>query len=178
LVKSFGLTSFRYDGNLWPRIDGNPAPLAYQISFEDLLSLDFDDAERYDKWVETYNQFEDQFKNVPARAGRVFSCGAAFRSFHIDAYGNLCPCGMVRCPSFSLKESDFRTAWEAVGDIRTWKKSMHTPCDTCTANNLCSQCPGRSFSTHADFETPDPFICELGKKRAQRVILQIQHESI
>src|SRR5690606_35940139 len=31
---------FRYDGNIWPRLDGDFSPRQYQIPAEDLLALD------------------------------------------------------------------------------------------------------------------------------------------
>jgi len=148
-VESLGLL-FRYDGTIWPRLDGDLSPLAYQISGEDLLRLDIDDHERMEGWHHVANQFEGKY----LRAEHVFTCGAAQRSFHIDPYGNLSACMMVRKPAFDLLGTGFMKAWETLGEIRNWKRKNGTECETCMINALCPQCPGWSLAIHGDFETP------------------------
>jgi len=158
--------NYRYDGLLWPRLDGEKDVISFcQIPQEDLLRLDFDDTERYDGWVEVKKQFEGQL----LRSKQVISCGAAYRSFHIDAYGNLGACMMLRNPTFNLLDMKFSNAWEGLDIIRHKKRSQHIECEVCDINALCLQCPGWSMRCFEDYETPVPFICELGKKRSEQL---------
>jgi radical SAM protein with 4Fe4S-binding SPASM domain len=172
LSESFGL-SFRYDTTLWPRVDGDLTPLEYQIPFEKTLEMDLKDPQRREGWEETARQFEGQ----SIRRTLVYSCGAAYRSFHIDAYGRLTPCTMVRQPAINLLETPFDSAWEELGKIRTLKRIKHTECETCDINALCTQCPGWSLAIHGDLETPVEFICLLSKNRVKLLLEKTHSDS-
>ena len=164
LAERFGV-KYRYDGLLWPRVDGGKNPTVYQIPQEDLLRLDEEDPERLEAWAEVSKLNEGQL----LRSTRGLYCGAAFRSFHIDSSGNLNACMMLRNPSYNLREMPFSDAWEKLGKLRQLKRQQHTECESCEINALCQQCPGWSMQYYNDYETPVPFICELGKKRAERL---------
>lgn len=164
LAERFGV-KYRYDGQLWPRLDGKQDTFFYQIPYEDLLRLDEEDPERSRGWAEVSKTFEGQL----LRSERVVTCGAAFRSFHIDSSGNLSACMMLRNPSYNLREMPFTVAWEELGKLRELKRQHHTECESCEINALCQQCPGWSMQYTNDYETPVPFICELGKRRAERL---------
>lgn len=164
LAKRLGV-KYRFDGQLWPRLDGKTDPTIYQISQEDLLNLDLHDDERLEGWSIVAEQYDGNF----LRAKNVFFCGAAFRSFHINSTGNLVACMMLRKPSYNLLKIPFNVAWEELGKIRQLKRQQHTECETCPVNALCQQCPGWSMQYYGDYETPVPFICELGKKRAEQL---------
>lgn len=154
---------YRYDSAIWPRLDGNHSPYRYRLSAEETLKMDLTDLERVQEWHKT----GEKFSGVPLRQDLAFTCGAAIRSFHIDSAGRLCACMMMRRPSYSLLEMPFAEAWEKLGEIRKIKRVKHTECENCLANDLCSQCPGWSQLEHQDYETPDDFVCELGKLRMQ-----------
>ena len=164
LAKRFGV-KYRYDGQLWPRLDGKQDTFFYQIPYEDLLRLDEEDPERSRGWAEVSKTFEGQL----LRSERVVTCGAAFRSFHIDSSGILSACMMLRNPSYDLREIPFTLAWEELGKLRELKRQHNTECESCEINALCQQCPGWSMHYINDYETPVPFICELGKKRAKQL---------
>lgn len=164
LAEFFGV-KYRYDGLLWPRVDGEKDTTIYQIPQEDLLRLDEEDPERLGAWAEVSKLNEGQL----LRSTRVLFCGAAFRSFHIDSSGKLSACMMLRNPSYNLQEISFSDAWEELGKVRQLKRQQHSECEYCTVNALCQQCPGWSMQYYNDHETPVPFICELGKKRAERL---------
>ena len=153
---------YRYDCQLWPRIDGSTEVLSLQLTQDEVLNLDFQDKERIEGW----RKVERDLRNVFLREDKVFFCGAGFRSFHIDSSGNLMACMMTRKPSYNLLELPFNIAWEELGKIRDLKRQRKTECETCSVNGLCLQCPGWSLQYHGDYETPVSFVCDLGKKRA------------
>lgn len=160
---------FRYDGLLWPRLDGGEQPYEQRLSVDDLLMLDQNDAERQQAWDEVARQFSGQL----ARSEYVYSCGAGLQSFHLDSYGRMCICTMARQPSYDALRIGFAEAWERIGDLRQRKRTLDTACLTCTAAALCLQCPGWSQAVHGDDETPVRFICEMGRRRqakAQRSV--------
>jgi len=153
---------FRYDGTLWPRLDGGEQPYAYRLSLEEVLALDREDTERRQQWTKTAELFSGQL----VRTEYVYSCGAGFRTFHIDSAGRMSICTMARRPSYDLLQMRFEDAWEAIGALRQQKRRLDTICRTCTAGGLCTQCPGWSQAVHGDDETPVEYVCKLGRLRA------------
>lgn len=157
---------YRYDGVLWPRLDGSCKPFGYQLPIEEIISLDLEDEERRNEWVRLANSHSDQ----KLRAEYIYSCGAGIYSYHIDSSGHISACTMSRKPSYNLLEMSFQEAWERLGEIRKLKRQMDTPCKTCTVGDLCPQCPGWSQAVHNDDETPVEFICNLAHTRKAMVL--------
>lgn len=163
---------FRYDGTIWPRLDGSEEPYRYRIPFEEMFEIDRADEERFKEWQKR----ACEFSNIAVRNGFVFSCGAGIRSFHIDSQGNLCACTMVRNPSYNLLEIPFEEAWKKLGELRKLKRQKETQCETCLVGSLCSQCPGWSQLVHGDMETPVDIICKTGFFRYNHI--EIKEEEI
>lgn len=160
LTESLGL-DFRYDSTLWPRLDGSTQNLRYQVGVKETLALDLTDPERRAAWEKTAQENEGRL----IREKYAFTCGAAFRSFHISASGRMTPCMMVRRPAISIPEMGFSQAWKQIGQIRGITREKHTACETCTAGTFCTQCPGWSLALSGDYETINPEICEQGRLR-------------
>ncbi len=163
LAETLGV-SHRYDSTIWPRLDGGQSPYRYRLSPE--LSLDFDLADS----LRTEERYKSGKKmvGVSARRFQAVSCGAGFRSYHIDSAGNLSACMMLRKPSYNLLKMPFVEAWDRLGEVRKIQRVKHTECENCFANNLCSQCAGWSQMVHNDYETPDTFVCLSGKLKLRR----------
>lgn len=157
---------FRYDGSIFPRIDGSQEPFKYRLSIEEMLELDRSDPERMQSWVDNYNYSKD----LPMRSEKyVYSCGAGHRSFHIDSSGRLGMCMMARKPSFNILEMGFKAAWEKLGEARLKERTLKVPCLTCSASGMCIQCPGWSQLVHGDDETIVDFVCQLTKAREKEI---------
>jgi len=157
---------FRYDGTLWPRLDGGEQPYDQRLSLEEMLALDLEDPERRRQWEKTAAAFSGQF----VRAERVYSCGAGLQTFHVDSAGRMSICTMSRRPAYDLLSMGFQEAWERLGELRQLKRQLDTPCRTCAVGALCTQCPGWSQAVHGDDETPVEFVCKLGKLRAAQFL--------
>jgi len=160
LAESLGVPH-RYDGSIWPRLDGSHSPYLHRLSAEETLEMDLADPARAEEWYKT----GEKFSGIPLRRDVAFTCGAGVRSFHVDSAGRLSACMMTRRPSFNLLEMPFAEAWEHLGEIRRIKRVRSTECEDCLANDLCNQCPGWSQLEYQDYETPDAFVCILGKHR-------------
>jgi radical SAM protein with 4Fe4S-binding SPASM domain len=163
---------FRYDSTIWPRLDGSTTPQIYQLSLEDKIALEFEDPVVIEEWCSLYEKHQGK----ATRAGLVYNCGAAFRSFHIDSRGHMSVCTAARQPSYDLKVMPFQEAWENLGLLRLKSRQLETPCTTCTLNDLCNQCPGWSQAVHGDDETPVDFLCQLAHMRFQKVVEYSQSE--
>ncbi len=164
MAQQYGL-DFRYDGNLWPRLDGGSKPYEYRLSLEQILSLDEGSIERQREW----KRITDEFGGTPKRAEYVFRCAAGLWSFHINSSARLSICTMVRQPSFDLHQLGFAGAWEKIGELRQLKRVVDNKCRDCTLGAICNQCPGWSQMVHGDNETPVDFVCDLAHMRADLV---------
>jgi len=157
---------YRYDGLVWPRLNGSRGAFSYQLPPQALVDLDLEEPER----LEERERLAALTNGRRVRADYVFSCGAGLQSFHIDSAGRMSPCMMYRNTSYNLLEMDFQTAWEKLGELRLKKRQLNTKCETCTLGALCTQCPGWSQIIHGDDETPVEFLCDLAHLRAGQMM--------
>jgi radical SAM protein with 4Fe4S-binding SPASM domain len=157
---------FRYDAMLWPRLDGGQQPFAYRLSPEEVVALDRDDEDRWQRWLKVHETLSGGL----ARSERVYSCGAGLHAFHVDSAGRLSLCMMVRRPAYDLLRGSFQEGWERLGALRLEKRQLDTACRTCTVGILCTQCPGWSQMVHGDNETPAEYVCEVGRLRAAQIL--------
>jgi radical SAM protein with 4Fe4S-binding SPASM domain len=165
---------FRFDGVLWPRLDGGQEALRQRLSPAEVVALDREYPERQQEYADLARKFSSD----PVRAERVYACGAGQHSFHVDCAGRLSVCMMTRQPAYDLLSGSFQEGWEgALAAELSKTRSLDTPCRTCTANSLCAQCPGWSRAVHGDDETPVEYICEIGRLRAAQAIPDIMAHS-
>jgi len=159
--------NFRYDGLLWPRLDGTGSfPQEVQLPLETLVAFDSDDQERNESVAKEI----ERLKDLKTRDKRVFSCGAGLRNFHVDSEGLMSICIMVRQPSYDLLKVSLLEAWALLGDLRGLKRHLPSKCTSCTMNILCSQCPGWSQAIHKDYETVVEFVCNHGLLRSMNAL--------
>lgn len=164
-------TKLHYDGTIWPRLDGKQDNFAYRLSIEDMLGLNRNDPKREAGWHETYQKS----KHFILRSQRIFSCGAGYRSFHIDSSGRLNVCMMARQPAFAILKMGFEAAWQALGEKIERERCLESDCLSCTAAGLCTQCPGFSQLVYGDDETIVEYVCQLAKEQEQQIL---QHEAL
>lgn len=160
ITEDHGL-KFRYDGTLWPRLNGDTAPFDHQVASQVMLDLDISDPSRNEAWMKAKNLAGDMiFRNES-----TISCAASTRSFHIDAFGCLNVCMMLRTGQYNLKAMGFKEAWEAIGVVRSWRRSRESKCQNCDATAFCMQCPALSHLVFNDYETIVDSICFSAKQR-------------
>jgi radical SAM protein with 4Fe4S-binding SPASM domain len=161
---------YRFDGVLFPRLDGRQIPAAQRLSPADVVALDRQYPERQQEFDRLYRDYGA----TPVRSEYVFSCGAGYRSFHVDSAGRLSVCMLARQPAYDLLEGSFQEGWaEFLGAVLRKKRTLDTPCRTCSVGALCTQCPGWSQLAHGDDETPVEYVCELGRLRAAGTVASV-----
>ena len=158
--------NFRYDGSVFPRLDGSDAPYWDRLDIEEMLALDREDPERMHAWTLQY----ELSQKLGLRSEKyVYSCGAGKRSFHIDCQGRLAMCMMARTPSYNILELGFPRAWEELGKETQLERTLQVPCLDCGASGICIQCPGWSQLVYGDNESVVGFICKLNKAREHEI---------
>jgi MoaA/NifB/PqqE/SkfB family radical SAM enzyme len=164
MAKQRGL-KFRLDGAIFPRFDGDRTPLNLRIAPEEIVQMEFSNAERFKTWRNFYNRMKD----VP-KSDKLYICGAGLTNFHIDPYGVLKPCMMVNSVAYPLKPGRFIDGWHDITNRMTMKKcSQKNFCNRCEKQVLCEFCPGFFDVENGSEETPSMYLCEIGHYRFQRI---------
>lgn len=152
---------FRLDPAIFPRVNGDSAPIALRVPPAEAVSIEFDDPKRLQDWQE----FFGRMRRLPGEE-HLFTCGAGLTAFHIDSTGNLSPCLMVREPAYDVLKGSFTGGWnEVISSIRAIKVGANYQCSDCEKRFLCGLCPGFSHLEQGSFESLSPYLCSLGEER-------------
>jgi radical SAM protein with 4Fe4S-binding SPASM domain len=154
---------FRFDPMLNARLDGSKTPCDFRLAPEEVVELDLEDEQRSGEWREFCGKFL-----APVSSEYLFSCGAGISAFHIDPYGQMSACEMVRFQSFSLRRNRFKQGWDdVIPRILEQKPRGHYPCARCELISLCGQCPGWAWLENGSLERPVEYLCRIAHLRAQ-----------
>lgn len=156
--------SFKYDTMINPNFDGSMTPCNVRLSPEEVVEMDFAIPSR----LQEYRQYFEPRKDF--RSDRLFSCGAGSRTFHIDPYGSVTMCLLLREPAFSLKEMTFQQIWdEMFPPVYNRLRRADHQCNSCNLVSLCGKCPAWSRMEKGDMEARVEYGCEVGHRRAQKL---------
>lgn len=154
---------FHWDPLVNCRLDGSPGPLRVRLRPEQIVALE----RREPKRVREFRENLAKEECVEAGAD-LFDCNAYRHSFHIDPYGRLMPCMLVRRPAYDLRAGSFRQGWhEAFPAMRRRLRTKTNPCQGCRLTVVCGQCVGWAQLETGDPEDRVPFLCELAHARVE-----------
>ncbi|MFH1093585.1 MAG: radical SAM protein [Candidatus Omnitrophota bacterium] len=158
---------FRFDAMLHPKLDRNKSSQKVRLSASDVVDLDEEDAQRKKEWEKVW-----QTLGPSQKQDKLFNCGAGVSSFHIDPYGMLRACDMVRVPAYKLcgpQRMSFQQAWPGLAQLKFERSGALNKCNECRLANICEQCPGWAYLEHGNYESKVDYLCEIAKIRAERM---------
>jgi len=156
---------FRFDPAIFPCLDGDKAPLEFRITPQEAMAMELSNEGRRHHWRE----FFKRFRGVPTRDG-LYQCGAGVSMFHIDPYGSLRPCVMVRSPKYDLLTGSFLSGWDdVISRIRDKKAGPNNACTQCEKKPLCGYCPGFFDLENGSECEPSAFLCAMGDCRFKAI---------
>jgi radical SAM protein with 4Fe4S-binding SPASM domain len=154
---------FRFDPELNARLDGSKAACDFRLEPEEVVKLDLADERRAKKW----EQFCEKFIGSP-ETNNLYICGAGVSLFHIDPYGQLSPCEMIRFQNYDLRGGSFEEGWGlSIPEFLALKPTGDYPCGKCELISLCGQCPGKAWLEHGNPETSVDYLCQIARLRAE-----------
>jgi radical SAM protein with 4Fe4S-binding SPASM domain len=159
--ESLGLKFF-FDPALNPRLDGGQGPCRLRLSPEEVVALDQADEKRSQEWRGLCERFVG-----PHDDDNLYRCYAGINAFHIDAYGQLSLCMMVRNGTHNLRQRPFKEAWANLYQVRDQKREPQSPCNRCDLVYLCDNCPGWAQLETGDPESSVDFLCKIAQLRAR-----------
>jgi radical SAM protein with 4Fe4S-binding SPASM domain len=168
---------FRHDGVLRPTFYGKDIS-KLRLPAAEVVSLDFVRPTAAESFMTAYQMSADAAVANPLYdPRRLHNCGAGFRSFHIDPYGQLTGCHMIRAPSYDLRNGTFQDGWDFfLADMRSVKVTKDFPCVYCELVGLCQRCPAFSQLENADPETAVEYACAVAHLRAERLGIVEAHQ--
>jgi radical SAM protein with 4Fe4S-binding SPASM domain len=160
-AKGHGL-EFKYDTMINPNFDGSLMPCNVRLNPEESVAVDFALDERLDE----YREYFEARKHITS--SRVFSCGAGSRTFHIDPYGNMKMCILLRDPEYNLREMSFQEVWNEQFPLTYSRmRGADHQCNSCNLFSLCDKCPAWSLMEKGSLEARVEYTCEVGHRRAK-----------
>ena len=164
IAKELGV-KFRFDAEIFPRLDGDKFPLELRVPVMDAIEKEFSDNKRLSQWEKYFEKTKGQ-----AVPDTLYNCGAGITGFHIDPYGNLQPCLMVANIKHSLLTGSFMSGWNnVISSIINKEPGSATDCNRCEKRHLCSFCPAFFELENGADDLPSEYICSMGNHRFQRV---------
>jgi len=155
---------FRFDVSLLPTFGGDRDPVTLRVPEEKSVAKQFATEERRVGWknylrgLEPNNGFE-----------RLYQCAAGSNSFHIDAYGRLTACMLLKEPAHDLRASGFLDGWTNVlTAVREQTAAPGFPCRRCRLRNLCNYCPA-AFQLEEQSGKPPEHYCTLARTRYEYI---------
>jgi radical SAM protein with 4Fe4S-binding SPASM domain len=158
---------FRHDGMVWKPFHDQPVE-DLRLSPDEIVALDhlYESADG-----DLVKAYERHLKAATSGTGydpeRLYNCGAGYRMFHIDPYGQLGLCQAVRPPVYDLLSGTFEEGWKILGEVRERLRACKDfPCMHCEVAGLCRRCAARSIQEHGEAEAIVDFACEVAHLRA------------
>ena len=155
---------FKFDAMINPNFTGALVPCNVRLSPQEAVDLEFTIPGRLD-------EFRGYFENRENyRSSRIFSCGAGSRTFHIDPYGQMMMCLLLREPAFSLKEKSFGEIWnEMFPPVYHRMRNPDHQCNSCNFVSLCGKCAAWSQMEKGNIESRVEWSREVGHRRAEKL---------
>ena len=163
LAKDLGV-DFRYDPVILATMEGGRKPHALRLSAEEIVAFEARDVEKDRAWRK-YLTEEPQPEMDPSA---LFSCGAGKNSLHVDPYGNVQVCLMVKNFKHSLRERDLAEIYfDEFPKILALKREEGSKCGSCKSRAVCNNCPGNALWETETNQSNVDFLCTLTGVREQ-----------
>lgn len=157
---------FRYDPVILATMDGRRDPHALRLRPEAIAALDAGDVEKDRAWKK---YMVEERRELPAQ--KLFTCGAGKNSLHIDPYGNVQVCLMVKNFRHSLREKPLSRIYrEDFPRILALEREPDSKCGTCPSRATCGSCPGVALWETRDVQSHVDFQCQLNAVREQTYV--------
>lgn len=157
--------SFRVDPAIFPRLDGDQAPLGLRLPAFEAVAIEMDGRGKVRSTAEAW----ERTRTIPA-SDKLYTCAAGQTAFHVEPNGTLHPCMMVSGYGFDLGGGSFREGWEvALAGFHEIEAPPGYECNSCERRSLCGLCPAQAALETGSPHRKSGYYCALGEER-QRVL--------
>ena len=153
-------------GAVWLHLSASGDPVQNQEIMAQ--RLDPDDVARLDP-LPTPDPLDREGKSIscrePEAAGLYADCVSARRSFHVDPFGGMSFCALVKDPGLrcDLRRTGLAEAWSLIvpsmaAPFETGKDHLDS-CGTCEYRKECRWCPVYAYLEHRDHSAKVDYLC-------------------
>ncbi len=161
LARDLGV-DFRYDPVILATMEGDRAPHALRLSAQEIVALEARDVEKDRAW----RRYLGEQAPPPPPSKALFACGAGKNSLHVDPYGNVQVCLMVKNFRHSLRERPLREIYEReFPRILALERDEVSKCGGCPSRATCHNCPGIALWETRRQDSHVDFLCGLSSVR-------------
>ncbi len=155
---------FRYDPFILATMEGKTHPHEVRLSAEEIVALESSDLQKDRAW----RRYLEEEEHPPIPDDALFSCGAGKNSFHVDPYGNVQVCLMVKNFKHSLRERPLDDIYfEEFPRILSIRRDEASRCGGCAHRTTCNNCPGMALWETRDNHSHVDFACQLSEVRSR-----------
>ncbi len=167
-VESKGLT-FSPSTLIFARLNGDKEPCKHRLSPEEVIKLDYPDAECGVESKKKPAKIDPEFEITPGD-DRFYRCAIGNWQWHINPSGRLNICSCVREPSYDILNGDVKEGVRFLSEhVKGRRFSKDGECKTCKIWHMCHSCPGKAQLETGDEEAPVDYFCDLAKKQAENM---------
>ena len=163
-IQGLGL-KFRPSSDLYALLNGDLAPCNLRISPQELLKPN--KPNKFNKFNRLNRPKEPN--KLKELNNSLFRCAiGGGDGIHIDSYGNMFLCNLIRKPAFNLLKVDIEYASSKLLPlVRNREFANNSKCKGCNLREFCRWCPGMAYLETGDEEAPIPYYCEIAKQQTQ-----------
>ncbi|HXT65445.1 MAG TPA: radical SAM protein [Nitrospiraceae bacterium] len=166
-IESLG-QKFSFSTALSPRLNGDLSSLDHRLSTEEINALDDDRYGTVDAASCT-----DPSDWLSSPSDRLFRCGCATNTIHINAWGELGTCTLQYEHRASLRDYSLEDAIDKVFHaVRARRYQSDSPCRACHVRRFCEKKPSEAHWECGSAEAPIPYNCDVALARAERLVRQ------
>jgi radical SAM protein with 4Fe4S-binding SPASM domain len=168
-VESFG-QPFGFTTSLSPRLNGDLSSLVYRLAPNEVVALQRDDYSTIDV---SGDECHSAGGLSPPGTERLFRCGCATNTIHINAWGDLGTCTLQYERRVSLRTHSLSKAIELLfNEVRALEYQSDSPCRNCEVHSYCDKKPSDARWECHEAEAPIPYDCDVAVARAEVALRQ------
>lgn len=149
-----------------PMNDGNPFPINYRVSPEEIFEFNMREPDLKEFWVNVALHEKDHSTAKNRAAGNLYPCAVGYHYVYVTHDGNIQGCVKAITQRYNLLEGNFEEGWEFLNrQVVSKKASKNFPCLTCDKFYYCEQCTAAFDLENGNPEKTVEFYCKLGELR-------------
>ncbi len=165
LASSLGVV-LSASGIVYPKLNGDLAGLEYRLSADQLVKVEYENAEIFED-----RSITDETTGVSETPHPgIYRCHCGKIQGHIDPEGNVGPCTWSRHGRFPYYQKTLdQGIYEWADQYRKQEYTEKSACRTCQMFYFCDKLPEISWYETGNVDLPVEALCEMAKARKQRV---------